>query len=153
MLESISRTALFAGFAEERMKDIAAFSRKVTYAAGDHAIVEGSAEQHPDLLLLLEGEVDVEMRFSYLPMDGVINLKTIGGEVFGEIAWLLGDKRSASVKCKRHCQILIIDGSRLTAFCKAHPAEGLAIMSRIAHLLARRVVDLSKQLKNRELLL
>lgn len=151
MLPLMLKTTLFSGIAEDRVKEICAFSQLVTYPQGAQAIVEGDARQHLDLLLLVEGEVDVETRFSSLPTAMEFNLHAISNELFGEVAWILGGKRTASVKCKNTCKFIRIDGSKLYAYCQANPAMGVVLMTRIAAVMAQRVVHLSEQLKNKTL--
>ena len=151
MLQFLLKTALFNGVAEEHAKVIAAFSELTVMAAGEHAIVEGDAHQHHDLLLLVEGEVSVETRFSPLPNAMKFNLHAIGNEMFGEIAWILGGKRSASVKCRTSCKFIKINGSRFFDYCNAHPAVGVELMTRIAAVTAQRVTHLTDLLRNKDL--
>lgn len=151
MLELLRNTAFFAGVAEQNVKDIAAFADLVVVNAGESAIVEGDAQPHMDLLLLVDGAVEVETRFSPLPTAMTFNLHAISSEMFGEIAWILGGKRSASVKCKKNSKFIKIDGGKLFAYCHAHPGVGVELMTRIAALMAQRVVHLSDLLKNKDL--
>lgn len=151
MFELMRKTAFFADIAEAHVKAIAAFASLVTYQAGAQAIVEGEACQHMDLLLLVEGAVDVETKFSPLPTAMTFNLHAISSEMFGEIAWLLGGKRSASVKCRTSCKFIQIDGGKFYAYCHDQPAAGVELLSRIAALAAQRVLHLSEMLKHKEL--
>jgi len=151
MLPLLTKTTLFSAIAEENLKEIAAFSEWVTFPTGAQAIIEGDERQHVDLLLLVEGEVDVEARFSPLPTAMKFNLHAIGNEMFGEVAWLLGCKPTASVKCRKNCKFIRIDGSKLFEYCQAHPVVGVELMTRIAGVLAQRVVHLTDLLRNKEL--
>ena len=151
MLKLLCNTALFAGIAEENVTEIAAFSELVVYSAGAKAIFEGDLRQHMDLLLLVDGAVEVETRFSPLPTAMEFNLHAISNEMFGEIAWILGGKRSASVKCKTNSKFIKIDGGKFFEYCQAHPAVGVALVTRIAAVTAQRVLHLSEQLKNKDL--
>ena len=151
MLPLMLKTTLFSGIAEENVREISAFSTLVTYQAGAQPIVEGQTLDHLDLLLLVEGEVDVETRFSPLPTAMQFNLHAIGNEMFGEVAWILGGKRTASVKCKKTCKFIQIDGSKLFEYCQTHPVVGVELMTRIAAVLAQRVVHLTELMRNKEL--
>ncbi len=153
MLELMCKTAFFAGISDKSMKEISAFSELVTFNAGAQAIVEGDARNHLDLLLLVEGEVEVVTQFSPLPSAMAFNLHAISSELFGEIAWILGGKRSASVKCKKKSKFIKIDGGRLFDYCQSHPTAGVELMTRIAAVMAQRVIHLSEQLKNKDLFL
>ena len=145
------KTILFNGIAEQNVKDISAFSELVTYQAGVQAIVEGDSQQHLDLLLLVDGEVEVDTRFSPLPTAMECNLHAISTELFGEVAWILGGGRTASVKCRKTCRFIKIDGSKLFAYCQANPAVGVELMTRIAAVLAQRVFHLTELYRNKEL--
>jgi CRP-like cAMP-binding protein len=151
MLPLMLKTTLLSGIAEAHIREIAAFSKLASYREGEQAIIEGEAEDHLDLLLLLEGEVDVEARFSPLPTSMKFNLHAIGNEMFGEVAWILGGKRTASVKCKKNCTFIQIDGRKLFSYCHAHPVVGVELMTRIAAVLAHRVVHLTELLRDKEL--
>jgi CRP-like cAMP-binding protein len=151
MLSQLSKTRLFSGIADENLKEISAFSEWVTYPTGAQPIIEGDERQHIDLLLLVEGEVDVEARFSPLPTAMKFNLHAIANEMFGEVAWLLGCRPTASVKCRKNCKFIRIDGSKLFDYCQAHPVVGIELMTRTAAVLAQRVVHLTELMRNKEL--
>lgn len=151
MLPLMLKTTLFSGIPDENVMEISTFSKLVTFNAGTQAIVEGDAQDHLDLLLLVEGEVDVETRFSPLPTAMQFNLHAISNEMFGEVAWILGGKRTASVKCKKNCKFIQIDGGKLFAYCQSHPVVCAELMTRIASVLAHRVVHLTELLRNKEL--
>lgn len=151
MLEFLRKTALFRGVAEDHLKYIAAFSNIETYENGGPAIIEGSPENHQDILLVVAGEVSVGTRFSSLPNALQFDLKAISNELIGEIGWILGKGRSATVNCKGYCRFIRVNGEKLHAYCKAHPELGVELLSRIAAVLAERVVNLTSQVRNREL--
>lgn len=153
MLELMRKTAFFAGISDKSMKEISAFSELITFNTGAQAIVEGDTRHHLDLLLLVDGEVEVESKFSPLPSAMAFNLHAISSELFGEIAWILGGKRSASVKCKKKSKFIKIDGGQLFDYCQSHPTAGVELMTRIAAVMAQRVIHLSEQLKNKDLFL
>lgn len=151
MLQLMLNTVLFRGIPEEKVREISAFSQIVNCREGAQAIVEGKDGEHQDILLLVEGEVNVGTRFSPLPNAMEFDLHAIGNEMLGEVAWVLGRKRSANVTCKKHCMFIQINGSKLFEYCQANPAVGVELMTRVAAVLAQRVVHLSEQLRNRDL--
>ncbi len=66
------------------------------------------------------------------------------GEVFGEIAALDGQRRSATVKALEPCQLAIIDHRDFSAFLDKHPEVSrklLAVLARRVRLLSERVED------------
>lgn len=150
MLQMMLRTAFFHGIAEPAVMDIAAFSELLVLGAGAQVIVEGDG-RHLDLLLLVDGEITVGTKFSPLPAAMEFNLHAIGSEVLGEVAWILGNKRSANVHCKKVSKFVRIDGDKLFAYCAAHPVVGVELMTRVAAVLAQRVIHLTELLRDKAL--
>jgi len=105
MLQLMIDTALFSGIDKEKVKEISAFSEHLRLPEGAQLIGEVDEGQHPDLYLLVDGAVNVGTRFSPLPGAKTLNLNAISSELFGEIAWLLGNKRTASVTCIKKQQL------------------------------------------------
>ncbi len=150
MLQMMLRSALFHGIAEPAVTAIAAFSELMVFGVGAQVIVEGDG-RHLDLLLLVDGEITVGTKFSPLPAAMEFNLHAIGNEMLGEVAWILGNKRTANVHCKKICKFIRIDGDKLFAYCHAHPAVGVELMTRVAAVLAQRVIHLTEQLRDKAL--
>lgn len=151
MLQQMLKITLFRGIPEDRIKEIAIFSETVSFRAGELAIVEGNSEHHADLLLLIAGEVNVGTKFSPLPTAMELDLYAINNETYGEIAWILGGKRTAGVTCKTYCEFIRIDGDKLFAYCQTNPSVGFDLISRIAAVLAQRVVHLTNLARTKDL--
>lgn len=151
MLTMMMNTALFHGTARKDVEAMSVFAKVVAYAEGDPVIVEGDPTRHSDLLLLVSGEVDVEARYSPLPNAMEFNLHAISNELFGEVSLLLGGKPTATVKCRKPCKFLRIDGGQFFEYCRAHPDVGLELTTRIAAVLARRVVHLTELMRDKDL--
>lgn len=150
MLQMMLRSALFHGIAEPALTDISAFSELMVFGVGAQVIAEGDG-RHLDLLLLVDGEITVGTKFSPLPAAMEFNLHAIGNEMLGEVAWILGNKRSATVTCKKVCKFIRIDGDKLFAYCNANPVVGVELMTRVAAVLAQRVIHLTELLRDKAL--
>lgn len=70
------------------------------------------------------------------------------GELFGEIAVLDGQERSATVTALEPGQLAVIQEDAFTAFLERHPAVSRKLLA----VLARRVRDLSQRVEDRALL-
>lgn len=151
MLTMMTNTALFQGIERKHVEALSTFAKVVAYAEGEPVIVEGDPTRHSDLLLLVSGEVDVGARFSPLPNAMMFNLHTISNELFGEVSLLLGGKPTATVKCRKPCKFLRLDGGQFFEYCRAHPDVGLELTTRIAAVLARRVVHLTELMRDKDL--
>jgi CRP-like cAMP-binding protein len=151
MLVMMMDTALFNGVSRAHMEAISRFTTVVAYPEGAPVIIEGDATQHCDLLLLVEGEVDVGARYSPLPNAMQFNLHAISNELFGEVSLILGRSPTASVKCRKPCKFLRIDGGEFFAYCRAHPDVGMELITRVAAVLARRLVHLTELMRDKDL--
>ena len=151
MLPMMMNTALFQGIERKHVEAMSAFAKVVAYAEGAPVIVEGDPTRHSDLLLLVSGEVDVEARYSPLPNATKFNLHAISNELFGEVSLVLGRKPTATVKCRKPCKFLRLDGGQFFEYCRAHPDVGMELTMRIAAVLARRVVHLTELMRDKDL--
>ncbi len=102
------------------------------FEAGQFVIRQG--EQTDALYFLIEGAVEV------LKDDVRVATATQPGQVFGEMAVLLGGAHTASVRAVKPCDFFIVGQPR--EFLKASPALSL----HVAELLARRLDTLNKYL-------
>jgi hypothetical protein len=98
MYQLLQQTALFSGIDKEEVKKVAKFSELVTHQAGEEPVVNTGEMRHPDLLLLLVGEVSVGTKLSPLPAAVEVDLHPIDNELFGEVAWI---QRVSRILCKR----------------------------------------------------
>lgn len=151
MVALVDGAALFRDVPKQHLDAISDFSTFVDFAEGEPVIVEGVPLQHQDLLLLMSGEVDVEAKYSPLPNAMGLNLHAISNELFGEVSWILGGKPTASVKCRKPCRFIRVDGVKLMDYCRAHPDVGMELISRVAAVLARRVAHLTELMRDKEL--
>jgi len=102
------------------------------FEAGQFVIRQG--EQTDALYFLIEGAVEV------FKDDVRVATATQPGQVFGEMAVLLGGAHTASVRAVKPCDFFIVGQPR--EFLKASPALSL----HVAELLARRLDTLNKYL-------
>ena len=96
-VEALEATSLFGGLDSKTQEEIAGFCQPLHLADGGLLIAEGRP-QTPDLYLVVEGEFDVITRHPAKP-DERMTLGNLDYEVVGEIAWLTGATRSATVRC------------------------------------------------------
>lgn len=117
-------------------EDLAPNTRMVRHKPGDVIVTEGGAAN--EVFVMLEGAASVRVRGNVVG--------TIGeGEVFGEISFLTGQPRSASVIASVPCLVQVIDRDQFAAMIRANPQ----LMVNVATTLATRVVDLNGKLQSR----
>lgn len=108
-------------------------SRYVTaYNPGHTLMVEGDNSQ--DLFILMSGELDI-----FKGNKKIYDL-TEKGAIFGEMSFLLGAKRTATVKAKNDVRTIRIPGEEITAFLREFPE----VAEEIAKLLAKRLGEASQ---------
>jgi len=103
-----------------------------TYQKGDTLFVEGDDSQ--DLYFLVSGHLEV------LKGDKKIEEIMEPGALFGELSFLLGAKRTATVRAENEVRVLRIPKNELSDFFKQFPA----VDQRITEILARRLDERSQ---------
>jgi PAS domain S-box-containing protein len=98
-----------------------------TYQKGDNLFVEGDESQ--DLYFLVSGHLEV------LKGDKKIAEITEPGALFGELSFLLGAKRTATVQAEDEVSVLRIPKKEISTFLKEFPAVAEKITEIIAHRL------------------
>lgn len=97
---------------------------RVTYEPGKIIFLEGDDSQ--DLFFLISGQVDV------LKGDKKFLEVTEKGSIFGEMSFLLGTRRTASVKAASHVDAICIPKDEITALLEEFPAIAKEITRHLA---------------------
>ena len=103
-----------------------------TYQKGDTLFVEGDESQ--DLYFLVSGHLEV------LKGDKKIAEITEPGALFGELSFLLGAKRTATVQAENEVTALRIPKNEVSTFLKEFPA----VAEKITEIIARRLDESSQ---------
>ena len=140
------RTLPFLGsFDDEQLDDVLDSSSYIQCEPGDAIILEGAIDSR--IYILLQGEVDV-------CKEGKI-LATIGrtGEVFGELALVNQDRRSATVMAKTSALCLAVDQKFLQDIKprEEYPSFYAALYEFIARITASRLESTSRRLAEMEM--
>jgi len=102
-----------------------------TYQKGDTLFVEGDESQ--DLYFLVSGHLEV------LKGGKKIAEMTEPGSLFGELSFLLGAKRTATVQAENEVRVLRIPKNEVSTFLKEFPA----VAEKITEIIARRLDESS----------
>jgi len=103
-----------------------------TYQKGDLLFVEGDESQ--DLYFLVSGHLEV------LKGDKKIAEITEPGALFGELSFLLGAKRTATIQAENEVRVLRIPRNEVSTFLKDFPA----VAEKITQIIARRLDESSQ---------
>lgn len=146
--QRLSRAGLFAGLSENDLDRVAAIMTPHSLASGEDLLREG--EEGGEMFVLLKGRVRVSKN---MLLDGVRNtrlglddtrktLAVLDGEacpVFGEVALIDEDRRSATVTALEDCDFLRTDREAFFGLMDKHPELGRDLLLRIARTLAATV--------------
>jgi CRP-like cAMP-binding protein len=115
-------------------EDLAPNTRMSRFRCDDVIVAEGSPAN--EVFVMIEGGASVML-------EGRAIGNIAEGEVFGEISFLTGQPRSASVVALSACLVQVIEREQFAALVKANPQ----LMVHVAATLATRVVELNGKLQ------
>jgi CRP-like cAMP-binding protein len=140
----LGRIWIFQGLAEAQRGQLAALARVRLYKARETIVEKGDPAR--ELFVLLRGRAKVLTRGAE-GADAALNVMG-PGQVFGEVALLDGQPRSATVVALEECEVAVIDQQAFRDFVVGSPAVALDLMG----VLARRVRELTTRLEDRAFL-
>eukprot|EP00736_Rhodelphis_marinus_P001073 Rmarinus@m.29346 len=119
----VTKMPLFKGASQMFIRDVVNYMRPIVLSPGELLFQEG--EVGMDLFILRRGEVSV-LETVEVDADGDITeehvIATLGpGNYFGEISLLCDAKRSASVRAKTYCDLLVLNKWDFEAVVQSYP--------------------------------
>ena len=104
---------LFRGMTADRLKLISEISRSLTVPSGSRIVKQGTRGHH--YYVVCTGTVEVAVEGQKVSVLG-------GGEGFGEMALLSGERRRATVRAVSRCDLLSIDQIDFLDLIHVHPS-------------------------------
>lgn len=135
LLNELRNFSLLKNISEEALLALSKMARPKQYGAGDNIISEGESGQ--TMYLLMEGTVDILKTTAYGDEFLCASLDGLSHAVFGEMALIDSDKRSATVRAKTKCKTVSIDKEAFREFCNAYPKAGVELLFMISENLVR----------------
>lgn len=145
MISELESTALFQGVSLSYLSCIAEFCEVVELGDGDPLIAENDV-QNRDLFVILEGKVEILSSGTKSTSNEIV-LTDQAKEVFGEISWLTGASRTASIRSVGATNVIRIDGNEFSRFLEDNHDMGYRVMKNLARLVAQRMIDTNNLLK------
>lgn len=145
MIGGLDTVSIFSELDFSALEEISTFCERLSLMEGDVLISENDASSN-DLFILFEGKVEIISNGTGVT-SGEISISKHDKEIFGEISWMSGAKRTATIRCVGDVDAVRIDGKKLTHYLETHPDSGYFIMRRIALLLAHRLDQTNNLLK------
>lgn len=140
-LDVIKENYLFRDLSTAQLERIASISQEKTYQAGQTIFREG--DQARELYILQEGKVLLEMRIAPYPERSPSPSATIDvvtkGELFGWSALVPPNVFTLSASTADRCQVVTIDGGKLTEMMDSDPVMGYEIVKRLSKVIAIRL--------------
>ena len=150
----LERVKLFEGLDEQTLREIGELCAVRHCVAGELLVAQEEDEESDgngigledggtsrDLFLLVEGTVNVVARLPEGSEPREVRLDNLDYELLGEIAWVLGSPRSASVYCSSDCVAVRIEGPAFMEYLDHHPPLGYTLLKRMMGVMSRKLQD------------
>ena len=125
-IDELKKFPLLKNLTDNDLNKLNEYVTEVTFEENEDIIKEG--EIGDTLYLLIEGKVDVikttifDDEFICASLDSSMHC------LFGEMAVIDNDKRSATIKAKTKCVTLSLNRENFTKFCDEHPKAGIELL-------------------------
>ena len=145
MIAELEQVQLFKDITGQALEEISCFCTKLELEDGDTFIAENDPRSR-DLFILCQGRVEIITSSSGITSSEAI-ISQQDKELFGEISWISGRKRTATVRCVGEVEAIRIDGERFMNYLESHPETGFIVMRTITTLMANSLSNTDQLLK------
>jgi CRP-like cAMP-binding protein len=143
--ETVKNSSIFSTLENEELEEVLRITKEKRFLQGDMIMLEG--EKGDTMYMVLEGEVGVSksltMKFGdedYRETEKVLTrFRPEDHEIFGEMALIGQDNRSASIMARTNCILLGIKRDDFLRLINARPQLGLKVLLKLSELLIRRL--------------
>ena len=125
-IEELKKFPLLKNLTDEDLSALEAYVKEEDFHEGDNIIKEGDIGD--TLYILVSGKVDVIKTTIYDDEFICASLDASMHCLFGEMAVIDNDKRSATIKAKTECKTLSLNRDGFTDFCNKHPLAGIELL-------------------------
>ena len=139
--ESLSRVAMFQSLGESDLEVMAGVARQITAERGELIVSQGSDGE--SLYIVVEGQIRVYVS-DEAGKEMILGLEGPGA-IFGEIAVLDGEPRSASVAAMQRTDLLMIEGREFRRLLESHAELSLGVIAALAGMI-RKLTDATQGL-------
>jgi CRP/FNR family cyclic AMP-dependent transcriptional regulator len=130
--ELVEGHALFAGLSRADLDNVLARARVEYYPAGRRIFEKGAPGR--SMMAILRGSVRISASSASVRRELVLTILQ-PGEVFGEIALLDGQRRTADATAVTDCELLVLDRREFVPFLEHRPEVSLQLLKVFCHRL------------------
>ena len=141
-IPKIKRIDAFHYLKDDELETILSLSEIVIYLPGEEIVTQGDVGEH--FFGILDGQVDVSVQ--QLNKPGVILSSLMPGEIFGESAIFLREKRTATVTSAAETIVIRIHRQNMLKFFKSKPHAGNKFLMVIVLGLLTRLKNVNQEL-------
>ena len=145
MISDLEQVQLFKEVTAQALQEISQFCTKLELEDGETFIAENDPRSR-DLFVLRKGRVEITTNSSGITSSEAI-ISQHDKELFGEISWITGRKRTATVRCIGEVEAIRIDGEKLMSYLQDHPDTGFIVMRAVTMLVANSLSNTDQLLK------
>jgi len=124
--EALKKFPLLKDITDDELKELIKLLTENKFAKGDKIITEG--DEGNVMYVLIAGSVDIIKTTIYGEKFVCATLDDSMHPVFGEMALLDNDKRSATVMAKTECITLSIDTKSFNEYIDKYPRAGIVLL-------------------------
>lgn len=145
MIMELEQAQIFKDVSSQALEEIGKFCTKLDLEDGDTFIAENDTGSR-NLFILCRGRVEIITSSSGIT-SSESSMSQDDKELFGEISWISGQKRTASVRCIGEVEAIRIDGEKFMTYLESHPETGFFVMRSITRLIANSLNNTDQLLK------
>lgn len=135
LIEELRQFPMLAQMTDADMEDLLLLLKREDFSEGSRIIEEN--EEGDCMYLLLEGQVDVLKTTLYGEEYVCAKLDDSMHCIFGEMAIIDRDRRSATILAKTNCRTVVLSSEDFRSFCEKHPQAGCRLLMVISANLCR----------------
>jgi CRP/FNR family transcriptional regulator, cyclic AMP receptor protein len=143
--QAIKETIIFSDLDEQEVKEVIKITKEKRFLKKETIMQEG--QEGDSMYILVDGNVEVSKTITmktgeddYTEKEKILtSLKAQDNVIFGEIAMIDKENRSASVMATTDCILLEIKRTDFLDLVEKRPQMGVKVLRKIAELLANRL--------------
>jgi CRP/FNR family cyclic AMP-dependent transcriptional regulator len=150
--EAIKETTIFSDLDEQEVKEVLKITREKRFSNSETIMQEG--QEGDSMYILVSGSVEISKTLTmkmgeddYTEKEKILtSFKAQDNVIFGEIAMIDRENRSASVMATTDCILLEIKRVDFLNLIEKKPQMGIKVLRKIAELLANRLRQSSQDI-------